>query len=206
MRIVTISREFGSGGREIGEKIAKELGYDYYDKEIITNIATNMGVNEETVEEVLDKDELQAVPLHYYCTFDGGSLMPLPQTEMLLEQKKVIEAIAKKRRNFVIVGRNADAILSKYKPFNIFFCADMDAKIKRCMEHRTDDEPKTVKEMEKKIIQVDKKRALTRNLITGSKYGDKYEYHAVINTTKWDKDALVKGVIQLINSWYGERE
>ena len=46
MRIVTISREFGSGGREIGEKIAKELGYDYYDKEIITNIATNMGVNE----------------------------------------------------------------------------------------------------------------------------------------------------------------
>ena len=165
-----------------------------------------MGVNEETVEEVLDKDELQAVPLHYYCTFDGGSLMPLPQTEMLLEQKKVIEAIAKKGRNFVIVGRNADAILSKYKPFNIFFCADMDAKIKRCMEHRTDDEPKTVKEMEKKIIQVDKKRALTRNLITGSKYGDKYEYHAVINTTKWDKDALVKGVIQLINSWYGERE
>ena len=162
MRIVTISREFGSGGREIGEKIAKELGYDYYDKEIITNIATNMGVNEETVEEVLDKDELQAVPLHYYCTFDGGSLMPLPQTEMLLEQKKVIEAIAKKGRNFVIVGRNADAILSKYKPFNIFFCADMDAKIKRCMEHRTDDEPKTVKEMEKKIIHVDKKRALTR--------------------------------------------
>lgn len=206
MRIVTISREFGSGGREIGKKIAKELGYDYYDKEIITNIATNMGINEETVEEVLDKDELQAVPLHYYCTFDGGSLMPLPQTEMLLEQKKVIEAIAKKGRNFVIVGRNADAILSKYKPFNIFFCADMDAKIKRCMEHRTDDEPKTVKEMEKKIIQVDKKRALTRNLITGSKYSDKYEYHAVINTTKWDKDALVKGVIQLINSWYGERE
>ena len=206
MRIVTISREFGSGGREIGEKIAKELGYDYYDKEIITNIATNMGVNEETVEEVLDKDELQAVPLHYYCTFDGGSLMPLPQTEMLLEQKKVIEAIAKKGRNFVIVGRNADAILSKYKPFNIFFCADMDAKIKRCMEHRTDDEPKTVKEMEKKIIQGDKKRALTRNFITGRKNGDKYEYHAVINTTKWDKDALVKGVIQLINSWYGERE
>ena len=65
---------------------------------------------------------------------------------------------------------------------------------------------KVIKEMEKKIIQVDKKRALTRNLITGSKYGDKYEYHAVINTTKWDKDALVKGVIQLINSWYGERE
>lgn len=206
MRIVTISREFGSGGREIGKKIAKELGYDYYDKEIITNIATNMGINEETVEEVLDKDELQAVPLHYYCTFDGGSLMPLPQTEMLLEQKKVIEAIAKKGRNFVIVGRNADAILSKYKPFNIFFCADMDAKIKRCMEHRTDDEPKTAKEMEKRIIQVDKKRALIRNLVTGSKYGDKYEYHSVINTTKWDKDALVKGVIQLINSWYGERE
>lgn len=206
MRIVTISREFGSGGREIGKEIAKELGYDYYDSEIITTIASNMGVNEEDVIQALDNNEIQPVPLHYYCTFSGGTLMPLPQTEMLLEQKKVIEAIAKKGKDCVIVGRNADAILKKYHPFNIFLCADMEEKVNRCMEHLSKNDPKTRKEMEKEILSVDKRRARTRELITGSKWGDKYSYNVVMNTTKWEKDKIVKGLISLIDAWYKESE
>lgn len=206
MRIITISREFGSGGREIGKMIADILGYDYYDSEIITTIATNTGMDEKTVNKVLESDEYQTIPLHYYATFSGGFSMPLPQTEMILEQKKVIEAIGKKGENCVIVGRNADAILKKYKPFNIFLCADLEDKVNRCLAHRNSDDPKTKKEMEKKILAVDKKRALTRELITGSKWGDKYEYHTVINTSKWKKEKLVNAIISMVDNWYEEKE
>lgn len=206
MRIITISREFGSGGREIGKDIAQKLGYDYYDKEIICAIAKNMGVNADDVEKALDHYEIQAVPLHYYCTFSGGTLMPLPQTEMLLEQKKVIEAIAKKGKDCVIVGRNADAILKKYNPFNIFLCADMDEKVNRCMQHLSKNDPKTRKELEKEILSVDKRRARTRELITGSKWGDKYSYHIVLNTAKWNKDRIVDSLISLIDAYYKESE
>ena len=69
MRIITISREFGSGGRELGKRLAEHIGFDYYDREIITSIAQAQGVKEEYVEHLLDNHDWKSVPLTFRHSF-----------------------------------------------------------------------------------------------------------------------------------------
>ena len=131
-RIVTISREFGSGGRELGKRLADLLECDYYDREIITAIAANRNLDEGYVARTLDNHGWENIPLSFRHTFLSGTSSM--QTVLLLEQKKIIEQIAETGKDCVIVGRNADVLLSGYDPFNIFVCADMDAKVRRCFD------------------------------------------------------------------------
>lgn len=132
MKIITISREFGSGGRELGKRLADILGFDYYDKEIIKAVAKNMGVNAEYAEKSLENCSLTAYPISFRHSF---AMLSVNNTaSLLVEEKKVIESIAKTERDCVIVGRNADILLKDRNPFNIFVCADMYSKIKRCEE------------------------------------------------------------------------
>lgn len=159
MRIITISREFGSGGRELGKRLADLLGYEYYDREIVTAIAENKGMNENYVEKLIEGQALKRVHIHVRSSFSGGIAMGQARTDLLLEQKKVIEAIAQTGKNCVIVGRNADVLLKEFAPFKLFVCADMDTKIKRCLERAGEDEKLSRKEMERKIRTIDKGRA-----------------------------------------------
>ena len=131
MKMITISREFGSGGRELGKRLAGLLGCDYYDREIITAIARQNGLDEDYVEMALEKREWQAMPLTFGRSFAGINGMQQMQTQLLVAQKQVIEGIAKTGRDCVIVGRNADVLLADQKPFRIFVCAGMGAKIRR---------------------------------------------------------------------------
>lgn len=71
MRIITISREFGSGGRELGKRLAGRLGIDYYDREIITAIAGQNGLDEDYVEMALEKRDWQAMPMTFGRSFAG---------------------------------------------------------------------------------------------------------------------------------------
>ena len=104
MRIITISREFGSGGRELGKRLADLLGYEYYDREIVTAIAENKGMYENYVEKLIESQALKSVHMHFRSSFSGGIAMGQTRTDLLLEQKKVIEAIAGTGKNCVIVG------------------------------------------------------------------------------------------------------
>ena len=155
MKIITISREFGSGGRELGKRLADVLGYDYYDKEIIASIASNKGMDEDYVERTIEQNQWQTLPISFHQTVVG---MPLDttHTDLLLEQKRVIEQIAKTGKDCVIVGRNADILLREFQPFNIFVCADMEVKISRCLERDQEDDCKNAKEMQRKIQKIDK--------------------------------------------------
>lgn len=201
MKIITISREFGSGGRELGKRLADVLGYDYYDKEIIASIAANKGMDEDYVMKTLEKQSWQSIPMTFH-----QSIVALPMdtthTDLLLEQKRVIEHIAKIGKDCVIVGRNADILLRKYDPFNIFVCADMEAKISRCTERSAKDEHLNVREMERKINKIDKSRAQTRGLITDSSWGDKSAYHLIVNTTYWNLYELTLALADFTKSWY----
>lgn len=201
MKIITISREFGSGGRELGKRLADHLGYDYYDKEIISSIASNKGMDEDYVERTIEQHQWQTLPISFHQTVVG---MPLDttHTDLLLEQKRVIEEIAKTGKNCVIVGRNADILLREFQPFNIFVCADMEVKIRRCLERDPDGECKNTKEMHRKINKIDKSRAQTRGLITDSSWGDRSAYHLTVNTTDWNMDELTLAVAQFAKSWY----
>jgi len=202
MRIVTISREFGSGGRELGKRLADELGYDYYDRELITAIAEQNGLDEGYVEMALEKRDWQAMPLTFRRSFAGINGMQQMQTSLLVAQKCVVEEIAKAGKDCVIVGRNADVLLADKEPFRIFVCAGMDARIKRCMERALEGEDVSRKGAEQNIRRIDKARAKTREILGGGKWGDGSAYHLTVNTEGWDMEELASAVAGFVLRWY----
>lgn len=182
MKIITISRQFSSGGRELAKRLADALGFDYYDKEIISEIAKNTSLNEAYVENSLDSYGFKAIPLHFARSF-SFAFASTGKSELLVEEKKVICKIAEKGRDFVIVGRNADLLLKEYNPLNIFVCADYESKIKRCIDKAPENEKPSKKEIERQIKQIDKSRSSARAILSETKWGDFSNYHLVLNTS-----------------------
>lgn len=206
MRIITISREFGSGGRELGRRLADRLGFDYYDREIIRAIAQAKGLNEEYVEKSLENPSWKQIPLTFRRSFASSAVLQTDQINLLLEQKKVIEDIAKNDRDCVIVGRNADVILAGEAPFSIFVCADMDTKIRRCMERAAKGEELSQKAIEQNIRRIDKNRARTREMVTGSKWGQGSTYHMMVNSSDWEIRELAAAVADFAGHWFKRKK
>ena len=202
MKIITISREFGSGGRELGKRLADALGFDYYDREIITAIAENRGMDESFVAKTLEDHGWRDVPLTFRHSFTPAISPHTVRTDLLLEQTNVIREIAGAGKDCVIVGRNADVLLREYGPFNLFVCADMEAKIRRCQERAAPDEKLSLKELERKIRGIDKNRARTRDIITGSRWGERGSYHLIVNTTGWEIKELTPAVAEFAVRWF----
>ena len=202
MKIVTISRQFGSGGRELGKRLADELGFDYYDREIITSIAQAQGMDEGYVEKALEDHAWQHIPLTYGQSFASGAVMQSTQTSLLVEQKRVLDGIAKAGKDCVIVGRDADVLLADQKPFSIFVCASMDAKVRRCMERAAEGENLTRKAMEQNIRRIDKARARSREMISDAKWGQGGSYNMTVNTTGWEIKDLTGAVADFVRRWY----
>lgn len=202
MNIITISREFGSGGRELGRRLADELGYDYYDGEIIAAIAQKSGLDEAYVENTLDNHGWQSIPMTVHRTFTSPMIMPSAQISLLVEQKQVIDEIGASGKNCIVVGRNADILLEKYNPFNIFVCADMETKVQRCIERAKEGEDTSPKEMEKQIRRVDKNRARTREILSSSAWGQRDAYHLIVNTTGWEIKELAPVVAAFAERWF----
>lgn len=163
-KIVTISREFGSGGREVGKRLADELGVRYYDREIITEIAKKTGMSEEYIQNISEKG-IYPYPFQFAKSFATYSEVQSNQTEILVTQTKILKEIAEKE-NCIIVGRGANAILKDYNTMNIFVYADMESKINRCHKKAKENERITDKEMEKKIIAIDKARKNYHKIIS----------------------------------------
>lgn len=155
-RIITISREFGSGGRFIGEEVAKQLGIKYYDKDIIAQIAEQSGFSPEYITE---KAELSPKKGLFAYAFSGRDVTGKSIEDMVYEaQRKVILEIAEKE-SCVIIGRNADFILKdKDDVLNVFIHGDMPEKVARiCKLYNVTEE-----EAEKMMADIDKRR-MTKN-------------------------------------------
>lgn len=196
-QIITIAREFGSGGRQFARKLAEELGYDYYDKEILTQIAEHTELSEEYIKSVVDRKPHSLFPINIGHSFSSGMDYQLQQMQSIFSaQFDIINDLADKS-NCVIVGRCADYILREKKPYRIFVYADMDYKVARCLENRKDGEPDNAADYEKLIKKLDKNRAQYYNDYTGQTWGDKKYFDLCINTTNIDMDAYVKNLAQL---------
>ncbi len=206
MRIVTISREFGSGGRELGERLAELLGFDYYDREIISTIAHARGLDENYVEKTLEAGAWRQIPLTFHNSFGTGSVMQSAQIGLLQEQTSVIEKIAEAGKDCVIVGRNADVILAEHHPFTVFVCADMDAKVRRCMERAPENERLSRKEIEQNIKRIDKNRAQSYEMITGRRWGQGGNYHLTVNTSDWIIKEIAPAVAAFARRWFEHTE
>ena len=202
MKIITISREFGSGGRELGKRIADYLGFDYYDSEIIFSVAQNSGLDAQYTEKLLEDHGWRNIPITFRGTIGSSSYMQAGKVRLLLEQKKVIEHIAEMGQNFVIVGRNADVLLREYEPCNLFVCADTEAKLCRCKERANGKESLTDKELLRKMKEIDRARAQTREILTGADWGARENYHLTVNTSGWEIKKMVPAVAYFVSAWF----
>ena len=202
-RIITVSREFGSGGRELGKRLADELGFEYYDREIIDKVAEESKMDAAYVETVLNGNFSMNVPITFGRTFFYADALQQNITNLLVAEQKIIKALAEKKTDMVIVGRSADVLLQSYKPFNIFVYADMESKIKRCRWRAPVNEQLTDRELARKIKQVDAGRKRQRKIITDSPWGKKESYHLCINTTGRNIKDLVSPVAEFAKSYFG---
>lgn len=182
-RIITIGREFGSGGRELGRRLAEELEIAYYDREIVTEIVKRTQLAEEYVTDVEESRLLPLMPITIGQTF-ALHLDPLVQQQQTVfrEQTKVIEELADKS-DCVIVGRCADYILREQKPFRLFVYADMEARMARCRERGKLDNDLSDRELRRKIIGIDKERARYYRFYTEQEWGEKIYYDLCLNTS-----------------------
>lgn len=203
-RIVTISREFGSGGRELGKRLAEEIGFSYYDREIITEISEKIGLSEEYIQNVSERGNYK-YPFHIAKSFTAYSKLQSNQTEVLVMQQKIIKNIAEKE-NAVIIGRGANIILKEYKPINIFVYADMKSKVERCKLKSIEDSNMTDKEIENKIKQIDKNRKNYHSIISNLEWGDKRNYNFCINTSNLEIKKIISALAEFVNEYFGGNE
>ena len=197
-KIITVGREFGSGGRELGRRLSETLGIAYYDQEIISEIVKRTSLSKEYVQTIEEHRPVISFPIHigrsFYPVID-----PVFEQNMAVyqEQAKVIEEMATKS-GCVIVGRCADYVLREQNPFRLFVYADMESKMKRCRAKGPEDEKLTDRELKQKIQGIDKKRAKYYEFYTGNKWGDKLNFDLCINTTQTQIKEIVPAIAKLL--------
>lgn len=182
MKIITIGREFGSGGRELGKRLAENLGFAYYDEEILTTIAQQSGLAEDYVKGMVENAPPRTYPITYGKTFGAVNAYNDNFIKIFQAQEEVLRSLAQKR-DCVIVGRCADVILKDMNPLNLFVYADMETKIRRCQFKAAADEKLSDKEMKKLIQKTERQRKHYYETITDRAWGAKENYHLCINTT-----------------------
>ena len=188
-RIITISREFGSGGRFIGEEVAKKLGIAYYDREIIGQIAEQSGLSPEYIQE---NAELSPKKGLFAYAFSGRDITGKSIEDMVYEsQRKVILEIAEKE-SCVIIGRNADFILrDRNDVLNVFIHGDMPEKTQRITHLYNVAEKEAVKMM----ADTDKRRMTNYNFYTEQKWGKASNYTLCLNSSQIGYDRCEKIII-----------
>ena len=181
-RVITIARSYGSGGRKMGRLLAKELGYEYYDREILRIASDESGISEELFRQA---DEKQRIPLFRIAreVYTGEVIPPdsddfISNENLFRYQAKIIRELAA-TRNCVIVGRCANFILrGRDNVLNVFVTAPVVDCVRRVLE--TDG--LNLEEAEKKIKKIDKRRADYFKYFTGRQWQDAALYDLCLNT------------------------
>ena len=207
-KYITISREYGSGGRLIGKMVAEQLGYKFYDREIIDMAAQESGLSADFIkktEQNLSSGWLYNLLLGTsYAGTTAGSGQQLGQANLPLAdqvfnaERKIILGLTDKP--CVIVGRCADYILrmsdtvKSEELLNIFIYANIEDKVKAIMERLNVDE----KVAKKTVIQVDKRRANHYNTFTEDTWGDRKNYDLLINSSTLGIDQTIEMLTEFI--------
>ncbi len=202
MRIITIGREFGSGGRELGKRLADALGVPCYDKEIIREVAMLQGIPSSQVENVSQMEIASIYTGTIGNTFASNVYFNKLAMDVMIEQTNVIKKLAK--TDCVIVGRQADLILKDYNSLNLFVYADFESKLKRCLARAKAGE--TEKDIIKQMKKIDKERASRRSIMSAEKWGRKENYHFCINTSGKDIKSLIPALKELALAWFKDKE
>lgn len=200
--IITIGRQFGSGGREIGKEVARVLNIPYYDKELISRAAKESGFCEEIIE---SNDERPTSSFLYNLVMDtysfgynASSFVDMPIShKIFLAQFDAIKSIADEGP-CVIVGRCADyALTDRNNVLNLFIFANEEDKIKRLQEHNSITEKEARDMMNKK----DKQRQSYYNYYSSKKWGRADTYDMCINSSVLGINGTVNLITQLVQDF-----
>lgn len=197
VQIITISREFGSGGRTIGKEVAKRLGIPCYDKDLIEKIAEETGYAKEFI---ADESEYAPNNNSFAYMFLGRGMDGLSNADKIwIAQKKVIEELAEKGA-CVIVGRCADYVLKdRGDCLNVFVYADKKFRAERIVKQYGE----SAVEPEKRLADKDKKRKLNYKYFTEQEWGRRENYHLCIDSGFL---GIEKAVALIVEAAGGETE
>lgn len=200
--IITIGRQFGSGGREIGEKVAQHFGIKFYDKELLSRAAKESGFCQEMIE---SHDERPTNSFLYNLVMDtysfgynASSFMDMPIShKVFLAQFDTIKKMADESP-CVIVGRCADYALSEYKNcLNLFIYGDEESKVRRIM-NKYDLAKQKAHDM---MVKKDKQRQSYYNYYSSKKWGRADSYDLCLNSSKFGIDGTIKLIIQAVEDF-----
>ena len=197
--IITISREFGSGGHTLGELVAKKLNIPFYDQELIDRAVEKTGFSHEFVQEAGEyASSTSKLLFNMTLASSAHATVALPSNydKIYSAQNSIIQSLAEEGP-CVIVGRCADYILRDRKDcLNIFVYACKDCRKKRVLE-RYGENPK--KSLDKRLAEKDKKRQLYYKHYTGMDWGDARNYHFTVNTSVVDMETASNWIVELFN-------
>ena len=200
-KIITISRQYASGGREIGEKLAKHYGIPFYDNDLITLAAKQSGFTEKIFNHAEEKASNSliysiAMGLNAFGAQGYGADAMTIDDQVFLAQSSIIRKVAAEGP-CVIIGRCADYVLREKKNVvNVFVWADISSRIKRAVEVYDMPQPKA----EENIIKVDKKRANYYNYHSDKKWGRADTYNITLKSDDIGIDNSVECIIKYIES------
>lgn len=196
---ITISRQFGSNGREIGRKLAEYLDIGYYNKEIMEKIAKDMGVSSDFFnEDNQNEDGLYSISNRKLRSF--GSIAELSVNSQAFERATDLICGIAQRESSVIVGRCADYILKDNPDTISVFCfSDLEERIRFSINEY--DVP--AKQAKKIVQEKDMKRARFYEFHTNQKWGDAKNYSLLINTSKMSTDEVVETIAALYDKKAG---
>ena len=197
--IITIGREYGSGGRQIGQEVAKYFGIKCYDKELLEHAANDSGICKELFEHHDEKPTnsfLYSLVMDTYSfgySSSGFSDMPMNH-KIFLAQFDAIKKLAGEGP-CVMVGRCADYALAEYpNVLSVFISGNMDEKIKYISKlyDKTPDKAKDI------IVKTDKKRSNYYNYYTSKKWGDARSYDVCLNSSVLGPEGTVDAILEII--------
>ncbi|MBE6992477.1 MAG: cytidylate kinase-like family protein [Ruminococcaceae bacterium] len=185
--IITIGRQYGSGGKEIGEKLAQKLGFAFYDNELLTIAAQKSGLSQSALSEFDETPTSSFIYNMYVNSMSGIDVVPMNQ-QLAFAQFDAIKEVAK-AGDCVIVGRCADYVLRERKDcIHIFIHSDMEHRKKRIVENYNIPEQLS----EKTALKQDKKRAAYYNYYSHKKWGEAASYDFTIDSSMLGIDGSVE--------------
>ncbi len=194
-KIITITRQYGSGGREIGEKLAETIGVEFFDNKLLDVAANDSGIHKSHFE---DNDEKRPNSLLYLLsTTYGQGGVPFDDT-LFFAQLNAIQKIASKQ-SCVILGRCADYALRDFdKVVNIFICAPFEARVKRAIEVYGI----TEKHSAEYVKHIDKQRTSYYNYYTDKHWGMPANYQLCLDSSALGIEGSVNLIRQFIEDFY----
>ena len=195
-KVITISREFGSGGRELGMKLAERLGLPFYDKELISLSAEESGLAEEAFLHYDEHVSIQQEPLEQRLYSPFSMVYEVSMSDQIfLAQSRVIRKLAE-QGPCIIVGRCADRVLEN--SINLFIYAKMENRIKRINSLETGVSPE---QMEERIREIDKKRKDYYQYYTGCEWGKAQNYHLCLESSLVGEEGCLNAALAYLQGY-----